>query len=245
MSSNSLSKFASEINSRGVAKQSLFMVEIVPPPFYSTPIDESFIPLFCEQSQFPEIVMATATIKDNGINREAVYDKLYGNLSMLFACDQNMIIKSFFDRWSTGVVMSTGGVFAYPTEYTSPWINIHQLNNNMDVVYSVRIYNCYPKVVNDIILTASSKDYNRFQVSFAYEKWESITTVMTSEYIKELLSTGNADSVRRGSIKAAAGMMTGEYNNGSNNTNYSKYKLNSLQGRIKGNIDNFTDWTGK
>ncbi len=240
--SNTLSKFAAELNNRGLAKQSHFMIEIVPPPFYSTPVDETFIPLYCEQAQFPQINMATATIKDNGLNREAVYDKSYGNTSMMFACDQNMIIKSFFDRWLLGIVMSNGGVFAYPVEYTAPWINVHQLNENMDIVYSVRFFNCYPKTVNDIILSADSRGYNRFQVAFAYEKWESNTTIMTPEYMRNVNAGTGIDAVRRSVIGAAAGMMTGEYNNGSKNTDYSKAKLNSLRGRIKGIVDNFSDW---
>jgi hypothetical protein len=153
-----------------------------------------------------------------------------------------MIIKSFFDRWATGMVMSTGGVFAYPAEYTAPWMVIHQLNNNMDIIYSVRVFNCYPKVVNDIILNSVGRDYNRFQVSFAYEKWESTTTIMTPSYIEAVNSNGSLDSVRRSVITAAAGMMTGEYNNGAKNTDYSKAKLNSLKGRVKGAVDNFSDW---
>lgn len=238
----SITKFSSELKARGIAKQSHYLVEIMPPPFYYTPVDESFIPLFCEQTQMPEMALATDSIKDNGITRESVYDKMYGTITMSFICDQNMIIKSFFDRWIQGIVMSSGGVFAYPKEYTVPWINIHQLNEKLDIIYSVKLINCYPKVVNDIILTNNSKDYNRFQVVFVYEKWESETKIMSEQYIQMRSSGLDIEGIRSGLVKASAGAMIGEFTNGVNRTDYSKIKLNSLNGRSKSLIDNFTDW---
>jgi len=244
----SILNFATELRNRGIARQSHYVVEIVPPPFYSTPMDESFIPLFCEQAQLPEIALMTDTIKDNGLFREAVYDKAYGSVTMTFACDQNMIVKSFFDKWVLGTVMSKGGVFAYPKEYTAPWMQIHQLNQALDTVYSVRLTNVYPKVVNDVILTANSRDYNRVQVMFVYESWDSQVNVMNDSYVNKInqdVAAGKEpdfNSVKKGIIQAGAGLMTGEYNNGAGNTDYTKTKLNSLMGAQKSLVDNLTDW---
>lgn len=242
-------KFSTELKKRGIAKQSHYLIELMPPPFYSTPLDESFIPLFCIQTQFPEVSLDTDTVNDNGLRREAVSGKSYGNISMVFACDQNMIIKSFFDRWVLGTVMSKGGVFAYPKEYTTPWIQIHQLNEVLDIVYSVRLVNCFPKAVDDVILTSNSRDFNTVRVKFVYESWDSEVKVMNDNYIefmnyqlKNNVTELDYNGVKKGIIQAGAGLMTGEYNNGAKNTNYANTKLNSLKGRAKGLVNNLTDW---
>lgn len=166
--------FVAEVKNRGVAKQYNYLVEIVPPPCLIPSANTSnLIRLFCDQIMFPEMALATVTLKDYGLNREAVYDKMYGTVTASFLCDQDMIIKDFFDAWISSAVSRKNGVFQYPNRYISHQIRIHQLNAAKTIVYTVVLNRVTLKIVNDIMLSSSAKDVSRFQVQFAYESWDS------------------------------------------------------------------------
>lgn len=173
-----LNEFIQTIKERGVAKPSHFIVDFDLPPFLWGDGAVSFgtfntVKLFCEGASFPEMALATSTIKDYGVNREVVYDKLYGQLPLTFICDQGMYIKQFFDAWIQAIAPYRGGLFEYPDAYTAKSLTIYQLDASKRKVYAVTFHNIYPKVLNDVQLSASAKDYNRFQVLFTYERWSS------------------------------------------------------------------------
>jgi len=52
-------------------------------------------------------------------------------------------------------------------------LDIVQFNENKEDTYTVTLKNVYPKLVNDISLSTSSREYNRCQVQFVYKTWES------------------------------------------------------------------------
>ncbi len=170
----SLNRFTQEIKERGVAKSSNFVVQFMPPEFLDAPQSTlEIVSLLCEGTAFPEFALATSTIKDYGVNREVVYDKLYGTLPLTFICDQGMYIKQFFDTWIQGIAPYRGGLFEYPDKYTAPWIIINQLDAAKNVVYYVKLHHIYPKIVNDIQMSYGGREYSKFQVLFTYESWES------------------------------------------------------------------------
>lgn len=184
-SSSKMLSFVAEIKDRGVAKQASYFVEFVPPPFLEVSHDiTKLIGLFCEQAVFPEMAFATSMIKDAGLNREVVYDKLYGNMTLTFILDQNMLIKDFFDAWMHGVVANTRGIFEYPKSYTSAYFLIHQVDAQRNIVYTNRMLRVTPKVLNDQITNAQSRDYQRLQVMFSFENWEYETKAMKGSVAK-------------------------------------------------------------
>jgi hypothetical protein len=169
-----LKEFMAEVRGRGVASRSHYVVEITPPPFLMTSSAAvPIIPLFCEQAMFPEFVLPTQPVKDGGLTREVVYDKLFGQLSMTFMCDQQMLIKEFFDKWVQAPVKTDGGIFMYPANYIVPTMTIYQIDEKKQKVYGVVVKNVYPKVINDVMLSASDRSVVSFQVVFAYESWAS------------------------------------------------------------------------
>lgn len=199
----SFNSFVSEVKTRGVAKQYNYMVEIMPPPcLVPEPTTANLIRLFCDQIMFPEMALATLTLKDAGLNREAVYDKMYGTVNASFLCDQNMIVKEFFDAWISSAVHKKNGIFQYPNRYTSYQIRIHQLNPAKKIVYTVVLNRVTLKLVNDVMLSASAKDANRFQVMFAYESWDSRAVSPTQEMsdadikLTEYLSTKKIEDTK-------------------------------------------------
>lgn len=175
-----LQQFIQSVKHSNVSRAAHYYVEIGTPPFLRTSPDKiALINLYCEATQLPEFALATTQSKVDGLNTEIVVDKSYGRLPCVFICDKDMTIKTFFDSWLNGIVSSRGGVFAYPNEYTIDQIKIYQLDTQFNPVYTVTIHNAYPRVVNDISLNYSSRDYNRVQVEFAYRYWTSSTTTAT------------------------------------------------------------------
>ena len=108
-----MTDFISLIKKGGVAKEQHFRCEITPPPMLmSKSINmANKLEFYIERVQLPELALATTTTKDNGLNREVVYDKMYGVIAPVFICDQDMEVKRFFDAWVGGVCKNIGGVF--------------------------------------------------------------------------------------------------------------------------------------
>ena len=173
----SFEQFLSTVRKGGVAKASHFVCHITPPTFMTglTPIIES-IPFYVNGVNFPEFALATTTVKDNGLNREVVYDKMYGEITMSFTCDQAMLIKKFFDDWVKYPVLDKGGKFTYPKRYITDTLHLFQVNAKKEVAYSVILNNVYPKIVDDISASADSGSLATFNVRFVYESWDSHVT---------------------------------------------------------------------
>jgi hypothetical protein len=170
-------QFVSTVRRHGIAKSSHFFCDIQPPKFMTqTALPEliEMIPFYVESVNFPEIALATETVKDNGLNREVVYDKLYGTVTMSFTCDQNMVIKKFFDDWVGSAVLKKGGVFMYPSEYMAPTITIHQVDSQTNSVYMVFLDGAFPKVVDDVMVSSNGREQLTFRVQWTFESWDSV-----------------------------------------------------------------------
>lgn len=200
-----LTNFIETIKTNGVAKPSHFVVEFSRPAFFFSESNVStdtltMVKLFCEGAAFPEMALATSTIKDYGVNREVVYDKMYGQLPLTFICDQGMYIRQFFDAWIQAIAPYRGGLFEYPAMYTAPSLTVYQLDAAKNKVYSVTFHNIYPKVLNDMQLNASSKDYHRFQVLFTYEHWESNVGMLSEPVSEAMIAAKSRFNVYRDNI---------------------------------------------
>lgn len=175
-------QFLSAIRTDGVAKASHYFCELMPPQFMTgnKQILEK-IPFYINSVNFPEFALATTPIMDNGVKRESVYDKLYGEVTMNFTCDQGMLIKKFFDDWVQFPVLSKGGRFSYPNRYITENFILCQVDALKNTVYFVVLNNVYPKVVDDINMNSSSRSLASFNVRFTYETWESYQYPMDDE----------------------------------------------------------------
>jgi len=176
-----LAQFSTEIKARHVAKASKFSIYFSPPPFMINDVgnfpyvnqDTGLVQLFAESVHFPEFIIETNRVKDDGVGREVPYDKLYPPIACSFICDADMIVKKFFDDWVQGIMKTETGTFRYLENYQIHSMEISQLNENMDETYTVTLYDVYPKLVNDVAMSSSSRDFNRCTVQFVYRKWNS------------------------------------------------------------------------
>lgn len=169
-----ISKFSAAIKKNGVAKSSHFICDIAPPRFMiqsTGTFAKETIPFYVQTAAVPEIALLTQGVNDTGLTREVVYDKGYGELTLSFFCDQNMMIKAFFDAWIHTVVHSKYGKFMYPESYYAENLHINILDSAKNTSYIVSLKNAYPKIVDDIVLSSDSKAPISFRVRFVYESW--------------------------------------------------------------------------
>ena len=168
-------QFVSTIKTSGVARASHFFCNVLPPPVMAQTSSKvlGVIPFYVEGVNLPEMTLSTKVVKDAGLNREVVVDKLYGTCTMTFHSDSNMSIKMFFDDWLRSTVKFKGGIFTYPDSYTAESLAIYQTDVAKNVTYVVLLNNVYPKIVDDISLNTNNKNLITFRVMFVYESWDS------------------------------------------------------------------------
>lgn len=191
-----LSKFSAAIKRNGVAKASHFFCDITPPRFMiqSASFAKETIPFYVQSASVPEIALFTQEVSDSGLTRHVVYDKGYGELTLSFFCDQNMMVKAFFDTWVHSVIKSKYGKFMYPESYYADTLHVYIVDAAKNTTYIVALKNAYPKIVDDIILSADSKAPVSFRVRFVYESWEA---TQVSQYDPNIALGDSTSNVSR------------------------------------------------
>lgn len=172
---SNLTQFSQAIRTKGLAKASKFEV-FIPLPTVLSEIgwegsDAGFVQLMAEQAQLPEFALQTHTIVDDSIGRQVPHGKNYPPVSLTFICDSGMDTKKFFDEWILNSMKSPNGVFRYREAYAVDYIAVSQLNEAGVTTHRVLMFDAFPIVVDDIFYSASSHDYNRCRVQFAYTRW--------------------------------------------------------------------------
>lgn len=177
---SNLTKFSEAIHNRGIAKSSKYEVFFPIPTVLAdkgyTGEEAEFVHLLVEQVQLPEFVLDTYKVHDDGVGHHVVMDKAFSPISMTIICDSAMDTKKFFDDWIQGTMKDPSGVFRYKDDYVVEHMSISQLNEAGEVTHTVKLYDAYPKIVDDIFYSAASRDYNRFRVQMAYRTWEREST---------------------------------------------------------------------
>jgi hypothetical protein len=185
--------FVSKLRDVGIAKPNLFFVEMPPPPFLAQEADQSKITmlnLFCQQAFLPQMQLNTMGIKDDGLDRQVVVDKKYGNAQFVFLCDQDMVIRQYFDDWLQDIVATRGGTFAYANEYTVDTITVNQLNAARDIVYSVKLHDCMPLELHAMGLSMSQTgSFHTISLDFSYRWWESNSASINLSNVPDDIST--------------------------------------------------------
>jgi hypothetical protein len=175
MSYFSLSKFQTEIRTRGVAKQNRFEVFINPPSKILENArfrDINLVSLFCESASLPPIGI--------GVKQQRIYGPAYqrpstldyggDGMAMTFLMDQQMDIKAFFDCWMAIIINPINYNVNYQSDYVSD-IGIYQLNERNETTYSVLLTDAFPKSYNLLDVSNSSQNsMHKLSVNFVYRK---------------------------------------------------------------------------
>lgn len=168
-----LSSFIQQVKSTGLAKSSKYLVTFIKPAvvtssFSTTKVEK--LCLFCDQIQIPGISIASTPNRSYGELREAPYEKMFEPVNLSFYVDSNLDIKNFFDSWVNGMQDPVTRQWAFYRDYIAD-INIAVYNEENNQVYSITLYEAYPKNVSAIQLDYAAKDVMKLQVTLNYKYW--------------------------------------------------------------------------
>ena len=201
-----LDQFISAVKG-GMARTNRFKVRLTMPKCmingYAKPpqsVDMRKVELFCDQVQLPGVNFSTIQNRTFGEFRETPYEKLYDAVNMSFYVDKDLMVKTFFDTWMSGIQDKTRRTFNYYDQYITD-IELQVMDTVDKTVYIVNLHEAYPKTVGSIQLDLASKDIMKLNVSFQYKYFRAYKT--TYNEVRDPLDTTTPtlpDSVTQGII---------------------------------------------
>lgn len=187
-----INQFRSVINSRGLAKNNLFVARI------SFQIDSKLSPLeeyislqdmtfFCRSVSLPDMSLNFAEIRPQGFGKPEKRPSEFtaGQLSGIFMVDSKFGVMKFFHRWMQTVVniKDYNGVytedfdgklpyeFAYKNEYVATMEILLYSGNDGRYVYTYKFGNVYPLAVGNIDMAWENQaEVMVLPVTFAFDK---------------------------------------------------------------------------
>ena len=174
----SLRNFRSEVARRGLARPTRFEVVIPIPPALRnafTPQQTNIVSLFCEAAVLPPQIIGVKQQRIIGPSYQRPVGVEFGGegLPMTFLLDREMDIKGFFDSWLNKIVHPLQFYVSYPDQYITN-IDIHQLDEQNNYTYSIRLVDAFPRSMNIVDLNHSNQNQvSKLNVNFAYRRWHS------------------------------------------------------------------------
>jgi hypothetical protein len=174
-----LTQFIGAIREDSLARVNRFEVLINAP---STLIGRNIansgaVSLYCEMASLPPVNISTKSFKIFGPTYQRPFGAEYGGegISMTFHIDRDMLVKKFFDEWTTKVVDPDSGLVGYQESYATK-IVLRQLDEQENVTYEIELTEAFPRSVNLLELNNSATNQtHRLNVLFAYRYWKEIS----------------------------------------------------------------------
>lgn len=176
MANFSLDRFRTKVLSEGLAKTNRFEV-LIPlcralSPYYSTR-DSELISLYCEGASLPPQIIGVRTQRIYGPLYQRPFGIEYGGegLPMTFIVDRAMDVKAYFDSWMSKIIDPYQFFVYYPADYSVD-LTINQLDEQDNIVYTVVIYDAFPRSITLMELNNTAQNqFHRLNVNFAYRRW--------------------------------------------------------------------------
>lgn len=173
---SSLNEFIQEIKSTGMANTNNFAVFIAIPKGVIVPLGVSSnlrkFCLFCNATELPGFTYSTTPIRTYGESREMPYEALFDTIDCNFYMDSDLTLKYFFDTWIQNIRPLETRSWNYYDDYTTT-VEIFVLNRAEDEVYSVKLLEAYPKVLQPIQMSYDTSEVMKMNVTFQYKYWVS------------------------------------------------------------------------
>jgi len=157
--------------------------------------NQDFTGFQCERAELPGKTILTVEDKLYGPVRKIGYGQMFIDTTMTFICTaEGWEEKAYFDNWQNNVVDPELYDASYYNDYTSDIILTTYTEQNISS-YGIKFREAYPLNVGAINLGWSqNNEYARLSVTFAYRKWEQITSGAanwTSKRVQDFLTTGD------------------------------------------------------
>lgn len=127
--------------------------------------------MMCDAFNLPGLTNSTTDVRVFGENREVPYMPLYPSLDLSFILDRSMSIKLFFDQWSNEVINQTTRNVGYYKNYTNTDLDLIITDKEGKAIYCARVFEAYPKAIQDIRFGFDNKDIIRLNVTLAFKYW--------------------------------------------------------------------------
>ena len=166
MATSSLNDFISKVKTEGLLTGTHYYV------IFGDQVGRE-VSLMCDSVNLPGLNNATTEVRLFGENREVPYIPMYANLELSFISDREMRVKQYFEQWSNAVVNKTTRAVGYYSDYTKQ-LDIIVTDKMGEAVYCARVFEAYPKNIQDIRFGFDNKDIVRVNVSLAFKYWTQI-----------------------------------------------------------------------
>ena len=125
--------------------------------------------LRCERAELPGKTIATSDDTSVGTSLKLPYDMTYNDIQLSIICAEDMIERSFFEKWMTFIVKRDGTV-AYHNNYAKGnTLTVSQLDDKGTPKLTYVCRDIYPIAITPMNATWEENDtYQRFGVTLCY-----------------------------------------------------------------------------
>jgi hypothetical protein len=170
----SVDDFKSKLRGGG-ARSNLFKATINFPTYAGGDVElTSFL---CKTAQLPQSSTASFEVPFRGRVLKIAGDRTFDDWTITVYNDTNFAIRDSFERWMNGInAHSANTGIANPADYQADLI-VEQLDRDESIIKRYQFRGAFPTVVGPIALDyQAANEIETFDVTFAYQYWESNTT---------------------------------------------------------------------
>lgn len=220
-----ISKFHSNICKVGVAKPTLYRIEIGFPIILQATqavLDlvkgngfmSTFLNLYlnAENAEFPGVQLNTGEVVYGNQERKFAYGRQLNELTVTFRIDADMSQKKLFDTWFGIITNPKSKQMGFKDDYVSD-IKIYQLNDKGELTYSYFLLNAFPTSVGSLSLGYDQQSqYHKLSVTFSYDD---ITTSTFVEGIFNNVINSGISSLIDGGVESLTNITSNVLGSGS------------------------------
>lgn len=175
MATFSVENFRETVLNQGLARKNRFEVQIAAPAKVSALATNSdrLISLFAESAVLPELTINAEMQQIWGPASHRPKSIGYGGFMVLqFHLDQDMTIKRLFDAWMQSIVDGQQYTVSYQSDYVAPLMQVIQLNDIDEPVYTVTFEEVFPAGQTQLDLNHGLQNATHLlQVNFRFRRW--------------------------------------------------------------------------
>jgi hypothetical protein len=159
----------------GGARANLFRCTINFPAYAGG--DAELTSFLCKAAQLPQSSVSQFSVPFRGRELKVAGERTFDNWSVTIINDTDFAIRDPMERWSNGINgHSTNTGLVNPVDYQTD-LFVEQLDRDGSIIKRVDIRGAFPETVSPIDLSYDTTgEIETFEVSFAYQYWESNTT---------------------------------------------------------------------
>jgi hypothetical protein len=173
MAAFSIENFRSTVAETGLARKNRFEVLLAAPPRVLEGLDYSnqALSLMAESAVFPELNINAEVFSSWGPAIHRPKSINYGGFMML-AFHVDMRVKKLFDRWMQSIVDGRQYTVSYQQDYIAPFVNITQLDDQDNEVYTITLEEAFPATQTQLDLNHGIQNaFHLLQVNFRFRRW--------------------------------------------------------------------------